>query len=135
MVIALVSVVLVWWYLQQSIVSTGESVTSGTTTTPVVGADGEDTTPVGSESDSSTVPSDPGVTGEDQPIPVADLPLTTEQRQLAESLGLDVNQMTLSPELISCAREKLGESRYQAILTGDTPGVLETARLLPCLGR
>jgi hypothetical protein len=131
MVIALVSVVVVWWYLQQSMVQTDEQREDEPAALNT--SDMNASEPV--EEGEAVSAEASAVTAETQPVPVNELPLTPEQRQLAESFGLDVTQMTLSPELITCARETLGESRYQAILAGDTPGVLETARLVPCLGR
>jgi len=123
---ALMCVVIVWWYLQRSLYApavdelSSPSVTSSTTAEIVT-----------STTTAPTQAATPTTSG----VPVRDLPLTTEQRQAAEALGFDVEQMVLSPALITCARETLGESRYQAVLAGDTPTLLETARLLPCVGR
>jgi hypothetical protein len=68
-------------------------------------------------------------------LPVRDLPLTEGQEALATSLGLNTEQMVLSPEVVACAEDSLGSERYQALLAGETPGPLEAAKLLVCLGQ
>jgi hypothetical protein len=127
MLVAFFCVVVVWWYLQRSLF-----VAPSDTVVPVVPVDAGTTTPPATETPTSAASVAPATA---EGVPVRDLPLTAEQRQAAEALGFDVEQMVLSPALITCARETLGESRYQAILAGDTPTFIETARLLPCVGR
>lgn len=129
-------VVLVWWYVQRSLfIPEIESGVATTTATPATAPSASETTTVAPEAAPATTTATTTPPAASGGVPVRELPLTTEQAELAASLGLDVEQMVISQALIECARETLGESRYQAILAGDTPGVLETARLVPCLGR
>lgn len=67
------------------------------------------------------------------PVPVSEIELTDEQRALAESLGIDTETFVIRPAMITCARERLGPERFEAIASGAQPGPLETARLVPCL--
>lgn len=55
------------------------------------------------------------------------------QKALAKKFGIDTDALKITPELISCGQEKLGESRIQEIQDGDTPTTLETFSLLGCL--
>jgi hypothetical protein len=134
MVLALACVVVVWAYLQgffwrqQSVETTPPTViqstdepaapTQPTATESSVGADALE-----------AAPSEPGG------LPATALSLTDEQAEAVADLGLDVEQIVISEALIGCVRERLGESRYQAVLAGDTPTLVETGKLLPCLGR
>lgn len=125
MVFAGLCVVAAWWYLQQQFYappaattqSTSTSATSSETTTASTSAITSATTSITTAGD----------------IRASDLPLTPAQRKLAESLGLDVAQIVVSEALIACVREKLGSSRYEQILAGATPSMLESAKLLACL--
>lgn len=141
MVLVLGVVVVVWWYLQQELfvpqpssLEIGSSplspesnlVSSSTAPVPVAATatSTDDAPPTSMSSDTL-----------EGGVAVRDLPLTPEQQQVAESLGFDTTQMVLSPTLVACARDTLGESRYQAIIAGDTPTFFETARLLPCVSQ
>ena len=131
MVGALGVVVLVWIQLQTLwfMPAAATTMESGTTT-PSVRTAASNTQPM---SEAST--QQPAPPTEPDGLPVSELPLSDSQRQFVERLGFDVDTMVLRQAVIDCARATLGESRYQQILAGDTPNTIETARLLPCLGR
>lgn len=124
MLIALVSVVLVWWQLQGFFTSDVNSDTATTTASSTVPVD------AARASTSTAAASTTPVTND---LRASELPLTPAQRKLAESLGLDPAQIVISDALIACVREKLGASRYEQILAGATPSLLESAKLLACL--
>jgi hypothetical protein len=58
--------------------------------------------------------------------------MTDGQRKLLESLGVDTNSITITPEMISCAESTLGNDRVTAIQNGDTPSFIEGTKLMKC---
>lgn len=58
--------------------------------------------------------------------------MTAGQRKLLGSLGVDADSITVTPEMISCAQNSLGDERVTAIQNGDTPSFLEGTKLLSC---
>ena len=58
--------------------------------------------------------------------------MTDGQRKLLESLGVDANSITITPEVIACAEASLGNERVAAIQNGDTPSFLEGTKLMAC---
>jgi len=58
--------------------------------------------------------------------------LTDGQRTLLESLGVDTDSITLTPDMIACAEAKVGSERLTAIKNGDTPSFFEGAKLMTC---
>lgn len=58
--------------------------------------------------------------------------LTEGQRGLAESLGFDTDNITITPEMIACAEEKIGAERLEEIKNGSTPSFTEGVSLLGC---
>jgi len=58
--------------------------------------------------------------------------MTDGQRQLLESLGVDADSITLTPEMVACAEAKLGNERMTAIQSGDTPSFFEGTKLMAC---
>lgn len=67
------------------------------------------------------------------PIPLRNLPLTDGQKQTAETFGVDVETFVITPDMQVCAEEKLGSERFADIVSGDTPSVVESMKLLGCL--
>ncbi len=59
--------------------------------------------------------------------------VTEEQKELAKKVGVDLNEVVITEEMISCAQEKLGTERIQEITGGDNPTTLESISLLGCL--
>jgi len=58
--------------------------------------------------------------------------LSETQRSLIRSFGLDPDTITVTQEMLSCAREKLGSARYDELLGGSLPSLTESASLLSC---
>ncbi len=67
-------------------------------------------------------------------IPLSDIPLSDTQKDTLDMVGVDADTFVVTPAMEVCAREKLGDERLADIVTGSAPTVMETARLLPCLG-
>ena len=59
--------------------------------------------------------------------------ITNEQKAMAEKVGIDVDSISITPEMVGCAEKKLGEGRLQEIINGTSPSVLESMSLLGCL--
>ena len=58
--------------------------------------------------------------------------LTESQRDLLEMLGIDVNEVTITPEMITCAEAKVGRERLNEIANGATPSFAEGVSLISC---
>lgn len=58
--------------------------------------------------------------------------LTPEQQQLLASLGIDANEINVTPEMIACAEAKLGVARIEEIKNGATPSFSEGFSLVAC---
>ncbi len=58
--------------------------------------------------------------------------LTPGQRKLLETLGVDTDSITITPEMIACAEAKVGASRVAEIQNGATPTFMEGASLMAC---
>lgn len=72
--------------------------------------------------------------GNEQAATVSTSQLSAGQRQLLESLGIDADEVTVTPEMVTCAEAKLGVSRVEEIKNGATPSFTEGAQLLACYG-
>jgi len=59
--------------------------------------------------------------------------ITNEQKALAQKLGINLDEVTITPEMISCAEQKLGSARIEEISAGESPTTLESISLLGCL--
>lgn len=58
--------------------------------------------------------------------------LTPDQRQLLESLGINVDEVVITPQMVACAEAKLGVSRIEEIQNGTTPSFWEGTQLVAC---
>jgi len=58
--------------------------------------------------------------------------LTPGQRQLLETLGVDTENLTITPEMVACAEAKVGAARVAEIQNGATPTFMEGASLMAC---
>jgi len=67
------------------------------------------------------------------PIVVSGDRLTNSQKEALEALGFESDSITITPEMIMCAEEKLGRERLDEIVGGSAPGPLESLTLLPCI--
>ena len=59
--------------------------------------------------------------------------ISVEQKAVAEKVGIDLDAVVVTPEMISCAEQKLGSERIQEIMNGASPTTLESMSLLGCL--
>lgn len=71
-------------------------------------------------------------------IPAAGVKLNTsavseDQKAAAEKVGIDLDEVTITPEMVSCAENKLGSERVVEIMNGASPTMLESISLLGCL--
>lgn len=66
-------------------------------------------------------------------IALSSLPLSSTQKSLLSTAGIDYDTFIITPDMIVCAEEKLGRERFSAVVGGDSPSTLETMSLLGCL--
>lgn len=149
-VAAVIAVLAVWLYLQgffiAPVIEQAEPLATttlelSTTTTkeilddsetvvaPVSIAETETETPITPVADGAAGAS----TAEPMGVAVASLSLSDEQKETIASLGFDPDTLVISEAMITCAREKLGESRYQALLAGAEPNIIELLKIAPCV--
>lgn len=67
-----------------------------------------------------------------EPIVIETNILSETQQNMLKTLGYSDATITITPEMISCAEEKVGATRLKEIMEGSAPGPLESAKLLPC---
>jgi len=58
--------------------------------------------------------------------------LPDSQRKLLETLGMDTDSITVTPEMVACAEAKLGVARMDEIINGATPTFTEGLKLAAC---
>lgn len=120
LLIALLSAVGVFWYLHSVLNTTPvQSIPADTkesvTTTPAVTAqEAVSAPPEGVKVDASQ--------------------LSNSQAEMLETVGVDTDNLTITPAMIQCAEDVLGPDRVAEIAAGDSPTFFETGRLLPCVG-
>lgn len=73
-----------------------------------------------------------------QTVPAAGIKLNTSavsegQKAAAEKVGIDLDSVTITPEMVSCAENKLGSDRVMEIMGGASPTMFESVSLLGCL--
>jgi hypothetical protein len=66
-------------------------------------------------------------------IKLSSLTLQDSQRKALETAGINVESFVITKAMIECGVEKLGERRASEIFAGDTPSLIETGKLVPCL--
>jgi micrococcal nuclease len=66
------------------------------------------------------------------PIEIDTTSLPAGQQQVLETLGVDESLVTISPQVITCAKEAIGSDRVDAITGGDTPSFIEGIKLANC---
>jgi len=59
--------------------------------------------------------------------------ITDEQKALAQRIGINLDEVIITSEMISCAEQKLGSARIEEISAGESPTTLESISLLGCL--
>lgn len=60
------------------------------------------------------------------------LPLTSGQRNMLQSFGINPDEFVITQEMVLCAEAKLGPARILEIQNGATPSLLEGASLVGC---
>ena len=65
-------------------------------------------------------------------IPLSSLELSDFQRNLLEKAGVDTETFVITPAMQTCAAGKIGQSRVEEIIAGDSPNALEITRLSTC---
>ena len=65
-------------------------------------------------------------------IPVSELPISDNQQKVLDTVGIDTESMVITPEMIECAKEELGEGRYNEVIGGAAPSPLEALALMKC---
>jgi hypothetical protein len=58
--------------------------------------------------------------------------MTDGQRKMLETMGIDPNNVKITPEVIACAEAKVGAERMQEIQNGATPSMIEGGKLFAC---
>lgn len=58
--------------------------------------------------------------------------MTEGQRKMLSSMGINPDQVNITPQMIACAEAKLGAERTEEIKNGATPTFSEGASLVAC---
>lgn len=58
--------------------------------------------------------------------------MTDGQRKMLETMGIDPNNVTITPEMVACAEAKVGAARVAEIQGGATPSIIEGGKLFAC---
>ena len=69
----------------------------------------------------------------DAPETPVKLPITDEQRAVAERLGINPDDITITDAMIACVQDVLSADRLAEIVGGETPSFTEALKLLPCV--
>lgn len=59
--------------------------------------------------------------------------LNDSQKAILETLGVDINALVITPEMVQCAEEKVGVQRMQEIVDGATPSMFEAVSIASCV--
>ena len=61
--------------------------------------------------------------------------LSDSQEAILEKIGVDVSSLpsTITPEMETCFVEKLGQSRVDEIVAGESPGIFDALKAESCL--
>ena len=65
-------------------------------------------------------------------VSIAASNLTDGQKKLLSALGIDADNITVTPEMIACAETSLGDARVTEITNGATPSFGEGLKLAAC---
>lgn len=58
--------------------------------------------------------------------------LSDGQKKILNTLGVDTENLVLTPEMVACAEAKIGSARLAEIQAGGSPSFLEGAALVAC---
>ena len=80
---------------------------------------------------------DSGVSGagtsEEKPVVIDTTKLSPSQQKAFETFGYTEEKVTVPTALIACAKNAVGQDRFDAIVGGSTPTPSESITLLPCM--
>lgn len=62
-----------------------------------------------------------------------DFALNEAQRNLLAAAGIDPETFIITEAMVICAKEKVGQQRFDEIIAGSSPSFLEMTRVVPCL--
>jgi hypothetical protein len=74
-------------------------------------------------------------TSQEEPIVIKKSDLSSTQQKTLETLGYERDTLTVTPGMITCAKDAVGVERYGQILSGSAPSPLESLKLLPCFNK
>ena len=123
-VLAIGATVVVWYLLQQTLTTPSQTADTTTSSNTV-----ESVQPV--EISETSISATPTPVAEPAPPPVPEL--NEQQRQAAEAVGINIDEITLTPAMIVCAEEKMSRERMLEIAEGDAPTFFEALALVPCV--
>ncbi len=66
------------------------------------------------------------------PIVIETNTLSETQQGMLETMGYTKDTVTITPAMIVCAEDAVGDSRLKEITGGAAPSPLESVKLLPC---
>lgn len=138
MVLVLLLAVVAFVYVQIALAPDGSADVDNATSTSVVTKPA--TIPADRSVDIDEMSTDTDVAADEaptsvlsEPIPLSSLPLSDTQKDLLRGAGIDPETFVITPEMVACAEDRLGATRFAEIVAGDTPGPTEVFSLLRCL--
>lgn len=121
LIAAIIFVVVVFLLLQFYLGSSPKEVMNGVMDT--------ETTGTTESAETETVVNTPPPEGS---IPLNTLPLSDAQRGALQTVGVDPDTFVITPAMIDCGREALGQARIDEIIAGGAPSVTESLQLVKC---
>jgi hypothetical protein len=97
------------------------------TTSPGVSVSNTSTAPT--EEATSTSSSTPTIS---KPVTIDEEKLSPGQAKLLKTLGIDTENLVVTPAMQKCAVDALGQTRFDEIIQGATPSISEGLNLVVC---
>jgi hypothetical protein len=86
-----------------------------------------------------TVPAEPADVADTlsskEPITISTDSLSPSQKKMLESFGYTNQEFTITPQMIACAEDAVGQKRLAEITEGGAPSPIEALKLVPCFKR
>ncbi len=114
------------WYLVQSL-SAPKNIETDTTVGTEKGVTNEETKDTGSTTN------DVSTSTKTEPIVIDLDSLSDAQRSVLSAFGHEGNTLVLTEEVILCAKNSLGDTRFSEIVNGAAPNPLEAVKLARCM--
>lgn len=129
MLLAILIAALVFWYISSNYNLSSKSAGVDLNTSKTIGVgDSEKSSSTETNKIAPTLPDE-----FKQGVPVNQFNLSDAQKSTLKKAGVDVETYVLTPEQISCFILKLGEQRFNEIVAGDSLGMFDTAKIMPCV--